>query len=63
MSKSLYDDGASFKVGSPPPKGYLAWHAWAEAQSIGGLKQEQCPRCGLFRYPQEPCRKDGACPK
>lgn len=40
-------------MGSPPPTGYVAWHDWAHAQHLHGLRQSCCPRCGLFKYPQE----------
>lgn len=42
-----------YEVGSPPPSGYVAWHEWAAAQGRGGLKQSQCPNCGLWLFPQE----------
>lgn len=44
---------ASFKAGDPPPKGYLQWHAWADAQAKAGLKQRRCAHCSLWRFPQE----------
>ncbi|TVO55356.1 hypothetical protein [Denitromonas halophila] len=43
----------TYKPGDPAPDGYLAWHEWAEAQHKAGLRQKQCGRCGLWRYPQE----------
>ncbi len=52
-----------YERGTLPPEGYLQWHAWAKVQQKAGLRQKKCPRCGLYRYPQEPCRKDGVCPK
>jgi hypothetical protein len=42
-----------FKPGDPPPEGYLNWHAWAEVQDKAGLRQKQCSRCGLWKFPQE----------
>lgn len=44
-----------FKVGDRQPEdaGYLAWHEWAEVQHKGGLRQKECGRCGLWRYPQD----------
>lgn len=42
-----------YEVGSPPPGGYISWHRWAEAQYKGGLRQSQCPVCGLWAFPQE----------
>ena len=42
-----------YKPGDPAPEGYLAWHEWAEAQHKAGLRQKQCGKCGLWRYPQE----------
>lgn len=46
-----------FKPGDQAPEGYLQWHEWAEVQHKAGLRQSQCGRCGLWRYPQElgPC--------
>ena len=44
---------ATYKPGDQAPEGYLAWHEWAEAQHKAGLRQQQCGRCGLWRYPQE----------
>ena len=43
----------TYKPGDPAPDGYLAWHEWAEVQHKAGLRQKQCGRCGLWRYPQE----------
>lgn len=40
------------EVGSQPP-GYMFWHEWAEAQSRGGLQQLKCPKCQLWKFPQE----------
>lgn len=42
-----------YKPGDQAPEGYLAWHEWAEVQHKAGLRQQQCGRCGLWRYPQE----------
>lgn len=43
-----------YAVGSQPPEGYLAWHEWAEIQSKKGkLKQCECGKCGLWKFPQE----------
>lgn len=42
-------------VGTQPPKGYIEWHLWAEAQQKAGLRQRQCPTCKLYRFPQEKC--------
>jgi hypothetical protein len=42
-----------FKVGSMPPKGYVAWHEWADVQAKGGLKQSQCDKCLMWLFPQE----------
>ena len=45
------------KVGDPHPGpncGYAHFHAWAEAQIKGGLKQTYCPRCRVWLFPQEP---------
>ena len=43
----------TYKPGDHAPDGYLAWHEWAEVQHKAGLRQKQCGRCGLWRYPQE----------
>lgn len=42
-----------FKPGDMPPTGYIDWQAWAEVQARAGLKQTQCPGCGLWRFPHE----------
>lgn len=42
-----------YKPGDPEPAGYLDWHAWAEVQHKAGLRQSQCGRCLLWRYPQQ----------
>ena len=44
---------ATYKPGDQAPEGYLAWHEWAEVQHKAGLRQKQCGKCGLWRYPQE----------
>ena len=44
---------AHYKPGDQAPDGYLAWHEWAEVQHKAGLRQKQCGRCGLWRYPQQ----------
>ena len=44
---------AEYKPGDQAPEGYLAWHEWAEVQHKAGLRQKQCGRCGLWRYPQQ----------
>ena len=45
--------GQKFRPGDQAPKGYLAWQEWAEVQHKAGLRQMQCGRCGLWRYPQQ----------
>lgn len=45
-----------FKVGDPPPSGYVDWHEWASVQHRGGLRQRQCRNCGLWKFPQDSCR-------
>lgn len=42
-----------YRPGDQAPDGYLAWHEWAEVQHKAGLRQKQCGRCGLWRYPQQ----------
>lgn len=42
-----------YKPGDLPPEGYLQWHEWAEIQRKAGIKQRQCPTCGLWQTPQE----------
>lgn len=44
---------ATYKPGDQAPEGYLEWHEWAEVQHKAGLRQKQCGRCGLWRYPQQ----------
>lgn len=45
----------AYKVGDPPPEGYLARHDWARVQLRGGLRQRRCPKCMKWRFPQEAC--------
>ncbi len=52
----------TFAAGDPPPSGYLAWQEWARVQYSKGLRQARCPRCGKWRFPQEPCCSRGVCP-
>ena len=40
-------------VGDPPPEGYNDWHEWAKAQHNGGLRQQRCPTCRQWQFPQE----------
>lgn len=42
-----------YRAGSLPPEGYLQWHAWADVQREAGIKQVECPTCGLWQTPQE----------
>jgi len=42
-----------YKPGDLPPKGYLAWHEWAEVQRKAGIKQRPCKRCATWLTPQE----------
>lgn len=41
------------KAGDQAPDGYLQWHEWARVQHKAGLRQRQCGKCSLWRYPQE----------
>lgn len=41
-----------YKVGDPPPTGYVAWHEWARVQYNGGLRQT-CGADGKWRFPKE----------
>lgn len=50
--------GGDYKPGDPAPTGYTDWHEWAEVQHKAGLRQAQCGRCGLWRYPQELSEKE-----
>ncbi|MDE0924774.1 hypothetical protein [Aurantimonas coralicida] len=45
--------GGDFKPGDQAPEGYLAWHEWAEIQHKAGLRQQECGKCGKWKYPQE----------
>lgn len=47
--------GGEYKKGDPRPEGYLAFHAWADAQVRAGLKQIRCPTCSRWVFPQEKC--------
>ena len=42
-----------FKPGDQAPSGYLDWHEWARVQHKAGLRQQQCGKCSLWKYPQE----------
>jgi len=42
-----------FKPSDPAPGGYLEWHEWAGVQWEAGLRQQQCCKCGKWRFPQE----------
>jgi hypothetical protein len=54
--KYVHLDGTpAYKPGDPRPEGYLNWMEWAKVQHGAGLKQTQCSRCGLWRFPQEKC--------
>ncbi len=53
------NEKSAYKVGDPPPDGYVAWHDWAEVQHKGGLRQKLCSRCGRWFYPQETWRHEG----
>ncbi len=50
-------------VGTQAPQGYMQKYEWAALQLAAGLRQSQCPRCLLWKFPQEPCHKKGVCPK
>ena len=54
------DASPAFAVGDPAPDGYLDWHAWADVQHKGGLRQAKCPVCGLWRFEQEKCDHKGS---
>jgi hypothetical protein len=50
-----FNQASVFKPGDQPPQGYVAWHEWAAVQHRAGMRQRQCQKCGLWRYPQEVC--------
>lgn len=52
IGEFLVTFSGDYKAGDPEPEGYLNWHAWAEAQHKAGLRQTQCPKCCLWKYPQ-----------
>jgi hypothetical protein len=37
-------------------KDYLGWMAWAKELTKKGVKQKQCPCCGLWLFPGEKCK-------
>lgn len=39
--------------GCAAPSGYVAWHEWARAQDLHGLKQYFCVHCRRYYFPQE----------
>lgn len=47
------DIAPQFRAGDPPPAGYCDWHEWARVQHRAGLRQDQCPGCGRWMFPQE----------
>lgn len=47
------DGAADYKPGDDPPDGLIDWYGWAEVQHKAGLRQEKCPWCALWKYPQE----------
>ena len=49
MNKTEHDPGDA------PPTGYIQWHEWAKAQDAAGLRQRKCPKCKLWKFPQEKC--------
>ena len=50
-----------YKPGDQAPEGYLAWQEWAEVQHKSGLRQKECGRCGLWRYPQQLSSTEDKC--
>ena len=42
-----------FKPGAHAPEGYLAWPERGDKQHKAGLRQKECGRCGMWKYPQE----------
>lgn len=48
-----------YQPGDQAPAGYLDWHEWADVQHKAGLRQVECGRCGMWRYPQELSGKTG----
>jgi hypothetical protein len=51
----------AYRKGSQPPQGYVAWHEWAAAQAKAGLKQQKCPQCEHWFFPQEHHDYEGCC--
>lgn len=43
----------AYPAGCAPPKGYVEWFDWAEAQHLHGLRQKKCKHCALWLFPQE----------
>ena len=63
MSAETDTEGSSdprdyWPPGFQRPEGYVDWRDWAEAQKMHWLKQTQCPKCGLWNFPQEVCEHD-----
>ena len=46
-------EAGSYQPGDPPPEGYLQWHEWARVQVAARLRQQACPTCSLWKFPQE----------
>lgn len=59
-AKAIIDIMPTFKVGDPPPTGYLAWHEWAKVQHRGGKRQVRCRRCQRWLFSQEEATHDCA---
>jgi uncharacterized OB-fold protein len=55
MARAWIHSTDVFKPWDPPPEGYIARSEWAGVQYRAGLRQRQCPKCGLWRFPQQKC--------
>lgn len=49
------DWAEDYKPGDQRPTGIMNLWDWADVQLAAGLKQRQCWKCGLWRFPQETC--------
>lgn len=49
----MIDCSQRYKPGDLPPKGYIAWHEWADVQRRAGIRQVKCCVCSLWKSPQE----------
>lgn len=50
---ALLTVSGDYKPGDPPPTGYSAREDWFWIQKRAGLRQQECPRCRRWCFPQQ----------